>query len=313
MPQQLTYTPDYAVAPGATLREILESKNMPQAEFAARMEMAEKTVSQIINGTAPITYETACKLELVLGIPARFWNAREAQYRDALHRARKAGQFQAEKEWLKSLPVSQIIEYKCTKMPEDTALLVRQCLEYFEVCSIHAWNAVWLQQQIQFRGAKARKRRPGFVAAWQRMGEIAAEQIACKPFDASAFRKALREIRSLAVWKSRVQDLCAEAGVAVVLIPEIPLAGVSGITKWISKDKALIVLSRKNKTDEHVWFRFYHAAGHVLKHAKKSIFYEEGIREDDPLELEANKFAQDFLIASQHAQKLPLLRGRAAI
>jgi hypothetical protein len=33
---------------------------------------------------APIHFETAEKLEMVLGVPARFWNRRESQYRAAL-------------------------------------------------------------------------------------------------------------------------------------------------------------------------------------------------------------------------------------
>jgi plasmid maintenance system antidote protein VapI len=45
------------------------------------MGMSQKTISQIVNGVAPISYRTAYKLEMVLGIPARFWNAREARYR----------------------------------------------------------------------------------------------------------------------------------------------------------------------------------------------------------------------------------------
>ena len=48
--------------------------------------MAEKTVSQIINGVAPITYDTAEKFELALGVPADFWNRREMNYREALAR-----------------------------------------------------------------------------------------------------------------------------------------------------------------------------------------------------------------------------------
>jgi plasmid maintenance system antidote protein VapI len=312
------YTPDYAVPSGASLKEILESKEMPQAEFAVRMGMTEKTISQIINGTAPISYETASKLEMVLGVPAHFWNAREAQYRDALLREKEAERFQEEKEWLRHLPVAELVKRNFISATEDVALKVRQALAFFGVTSIEAWKEIWLHPQVQFRGAKAHERHPGYVAAWQRMGEIAAEQIKCKPYDAATFRKALGEIRKLtslpaSVWKPNLQALCAEAGVAVVLIREIHTARVSGITKWVSKDKALIILSLKYKTDDQVWFSFFHEAGHILKHAKKTIFYEDGIRKDDPLEMEANKFAQDILIPPEHAMTLPLLRSRAAI
>lgn len=86
MSSKYPYQPDYAVPPGATLKETLEAKTLSQADLALRTGLAEKTISQIINGIAPISYDTAAKLELVLGIPARFWNAREHSYREALVR-----------------------------------------------------------------------------------------------------------------------------------------------------------------------------------------------------------------------------------
>src|SRR5579871_1182749 len=158
MATSFNYAPDYAVPPGATLKEILESKKMPQAEFAVRMGMTEKTISQIINGAAPISYETALKLEMVLGVSANFWSAREAQYRSALIRVRETEQFQTEKEWLKLLPVAELIKRRFVSATDDAALLVRQCLAFFGVTSVEAWKSIWMEPQTQFRGAKAHER-----------------------------------------------------------------------------------------------------------------------------------------------------------
>jgi transcriptional regulator with XRE-family HTH domain len=81
MPKTYPFQPDYVVARGATLKETLEAKGLSQADLALRSGMAEKTISRIVNRTAPITYEAAENFELVLGIPASFWNARERSYR----------------------------------------------------------------------------------------------------------------------------------------------------------------------------------------------------------------------------------------
>jgi transcriptional regulator with XRE-family HTH domain len=72
MTKTYPYEPDYAVPPGTTLRDTLEEKGLSQADLALRTGLAEKTISQIVNGVAPITYETAEKLELVLGVPGDF-------------------------------------------------------------------------------------------------------------------------------------------------------------------------------------------------------------------------------------------------
>lgn len=103
MPTQYAFSPDYAVPPGITLKETIETKGISQAELSLRTGLAEKTISQIINGVAPITYDTAEKLELTLGIPARFWNNRELIYREHLLRIEKSKRLQRNSQPLKGV------------------------------------------------------------------------------------------------------------------------------------------------------------------------------------------------------------------
>lgn len=76
-----------ATPPGTTIKEQLEDRGMTQKDFAARMGMSEKHISQLINGDVRLTPETAEKLEMVFGIPARFWNNLEAIYQEKLIKA----------------------------------------------------------------------------------------------------------------------------------------------------------------------------------------------------------------------------------
>jgi Zn-dependent peptidase ImmA (M78 family) len=105
---------------------------------------------------------------------------------------------------------------------------------------------------------------------------------------------------------------CALAGVAVVLIKEIPGAGVSGVAKWITKDKALIQLSLKYKTDDQLFFSFFHEAGHILLHGKRRVFVENG-RQEGVEEREADAFAADFLIPDDQSRALYYLKNETAI
>jgi HTH-type transcriptional regulator/antitoxin HigA len=59
---------------------------MSQAELARRMGRPYQIVNDIVNGRRPITASTALQLEHVLGLPARFWMIREADYRLKLAR-----------------------------------------------------------------------------------------------------------------------------------------------------------------------------------------------------------------------------------
>ncbi|MGE5193317.1 MAG: ImmA/IrrE family metallo-endopeptidase, partial [Deltaproteobacteria bacterium] len=144
-----------------------------------------------------------------------------------------------------------------------------------------------------------------------------AAKVECAPYNEQAFKHALAEIRKMTTlpaneWKARIEFLCAGAGVAVIWIQEMPKAGVSGITRWLSKDKALILLSLKYKRNDQVWFSYFHEACHVLKHGKKLIFYERGKLDQDEMEKQADDFAANILIPREHAGKLLFLKGSRA-
>ena len=76
-----------ATPPGATIKEQLLDRGLSQKEFAVRMGMSEKHISKLINGEVQLTPDVAVRLEMVLGIPAKFWNKLEATYREKLVKA----------------------------------------------------------------------------------------------------------------------------------------------------------------------------------------------------------------------------------
>ena len=85
------FRPNYAVAPGETLSEMLESRGMTQVELVQATSRSKKTINEIINGRAAITGETAIRLERALGVPASFWNNLERNYRETLACLRREG------------------------------------------------------------------------------------------------------------------------------------------------------------------------------------------------------------------------------
>ena len=138
--------------------------------------------------------------------------------------------------------------------------------------------------------------------AWLRMGELEAKNIQCAPYKKNEFQSCLDKIRELTVerpeiFQQRLIDLCSGCGVAVAFVPELPKTRVSGATRWVNPNKALIQLSLRYKSNDHLWFSFFHEAGHILKHGKKDIFIEGStMGMDKGKEDEANRFASDLLI-----------------
>lgn len=303
---QNQYTPDYVSPPGETLQEVLEEQGITQAELAERTGRPKKTINEVVNGKAAITPETALQLERVLNIPASFWNNREQQYREALARQDEQRRLHEQITWLDKIPVKAMIQFKWIQFFEDKVEQLREVLNFFAVASPEQWEKIWSKTDIDtdFRKSQAFQSDAGAVAAWLRKGEIEASEINCAIYDARRFEETLVQIRALTlespkIFQKEVVSLCAGSGVAVVFVPQLPKTRTSGATRWLNPNKALIQLSLRYKTDAHLWFAFFHEAGHILLHGKRDTFLEDKkfiSTQNQQKEEEANKFAADILI-----------------
>ncbi|HEX8597367.1 MAG TPA: HigA family addiction module antitoxin [Chloroflexia bacterium] len=309
------YIPNSVAPPGETLEEELEALGMTQAELAERTGRPKKTINEIIQGKAAITPETALQLEQVLGIPASFWNNLERHYQESLARAEERQRLSRETEWLKDVPLREMIRRGWLQEQKDKVAQVRELLRYFGVASSEQWRSFYAQTSPSFRKSPSFEGAPGSVAAWLRRGEVKAQQIQCAPYDAKKFREVLRQVRSLTregidVALEELVRLCASVGVAVVVVPELPKTRVSGAARWLSPAKALIQLSWRYKRDDQFWFTFFHEAAHILLHGKRNVYLDGDTNTDTTAnqnnqdsEREADNFASDTLIPPTDLQR----------
>jgi HTH-type transcriptional regulator / antitoxin HigA len=301
------YEPDYASPPGETLSEILERRGMSQVELATRTGLSPKHVNQIIKGVAPITPDTALDLEKVTGVPARTWNALEATYRSLVSRKEEEAELEADVGWLDELPIKELAKRGYIQLRKPPIEQVRVVCQFFGVASRAAWKTLW--KPTAFRKAKAYESDPGALATWLRIGEIEAAKIPCLPYNRKKFESALREARTLTredspdKWLPKLQRAFSEAGVALVIVPEIGKTRANGATRWLSPDKAIIQLSGRQKWSDIFWFTLFHEAGHILRHSKKETFINEGAS-DEEIETEADSFAARWLVPREFEPEL---------
>ena len=310
------YTPDHVSIPGETLLEVLETRGMSQAELAERTGRPKKTINEIIKGKAAITPETALQLELVLGIPASFWNSREQHYREAIARERGRQHLESDSEWLEEIPYRAMVSRRWIPETRDKAQLVQEILKFFGVASRASWEGIWKGAQAEFRHSKTFKSEPGAMAAWLRKGELAAQEVVCSPYDSARFKEILVSVRKMTCelprnFPSVVTRKCATAGVRVVFLPELPGTRVSGATRWLGQMNPLIQLSLRYRTDDHLWFTFFHEAGHILLHGKREAFIEGDEQDQSQKELEADTFARDWLIPEKDYRSFRRLGARS--
>jgi len=298
---QTEYRPDHVSPPGETLLEILTDKGISQADLATRMGRPVKTINEIVKGKAIIMPETALQLEKVLGVEAAFWMSREQYYQEHMARLSERDRFSHSLEWLKSFPIKQMTDYGWIKGVSSKPALLDEMLSFFGVASIEAWNETWENLKIAFRRSAKLQCNIASTRAWLRKGELDATEIQCAPYDETAFTKVLGEIRNLTnhspdVFIPQLREKCAATGVATVFVHELPRTPICGATRWLNKNKALIQLSLRYKTNDHLWFTFFHEAGHILLHGKKEVFIETEDRLTDVLEEQADNFASKNLI-----------------
>ena len=305
------FQPDWASAPGETIRDVLLEREISEATFGSLMDLSTEETRDLLLGGSTITIAIARRLARALGGSVEFWMARDFQYRENGSRVEDV-----ERTWLRQLPLGDMVKLGWLSprpLPSDE---FAACLRFFAVGSLSEWrnNYRSLQEMAAFRSSLTFDSKHEAVAAWLRQGEIEANDIECEPWSPERFQDSLREFRALTRIKDPerfvpvLQETCSKNGVAVVVVRSPNGCRASGATRFVATDKAVLQLSFRYLTDDHFWFTFFHEAGHLLFHAQKHFFSAileggkpwilEGTevpeREDE--ERDADEFAANLLI-----------------
>lgn len=314
MTTEIGSIPDWVSPPGETISDILEERGWSQADLAARMDYSPKHINLLVKGKAGITEEAALKLERVLGSTAGFWLNREAHYREALARRAELEDLKPFVPWLSELPIADMVRLGWIQKHSEKVKKVAACLQFFGVATVEAWRERYTTLGVAYRASPVLARKSGAVAAWIRMGEVQAEQLQASVFSRKGLMDLLPKLRALTLQSNPavfIPDLVrglASVGVVLVVAPTPGVCPVSGLAKWLSPDRALIMLGFRFKTNDHFWFSLFHELGHLLLHGKKLLFLE-GL--DDGLNTEqeaaADRWAANLLIPSTYNQELKRL------
>ncbi len=323
-----SFTPDWVSPPGDTILDIIEERGWTQAELAKRLGYTEKHVSQLIGGK-PLTVDAAFRLERVLGSNVDFWLAREANYRKHLARIEAEKTYLGWSSWLDELPIKELMASdalpKLRNDAKNKHTLVEACLRFFGVAAPEDWRTHYCGMQADFKRSRVEQSDIGAISSWLRLGEQQAEKLDGLKYDKARFEKSLQIIRGLTreqpeVFEPQLRKLLQESGVALILVPAIPRAHVSGVARWLSPTRPVIQLSLYGKTNDKFWFAFFHEAAHILLHAntkeeKKSVFLDDpnASYSDDPKEYEANEWAGSYLIPAEYKAELVSLRSKVTV
>jgi HTH-type transcriptional regulator / antitoxin HigA len=307
------YEPATVMHPGETVAEYLEFNGWSQRDLARRTDLTPKTISEICSGKAPITPSTALALEKVLRRPAHFWLNLQRRYDEAEARHRAKPRSTEWRDWARRFPLAEMKRWGFLEIDEPRQSDVDALLSFLGVSSPSSWDSVWQASNVAYRQTRRIRESPEATSAWVRAAELMASQLDVEfnDYDEGRLRSCLGSLRAQTRvpperFVPAVESTCAGAGVAVVWIPELPHTGISGCARWLTPKRALVALTLRYKTDDQVWFTFFHELSHILLHRKHHGFILDNAAEDlvdnivDPKmqrdEEEANRFAADTLV-----------------
>lgn len=298
--------------PGDTIQEHIDHIGMSQAELAERLGRSTPKLNELIKGKAPITKETATKLEFVLGVPANFWLNLERTYQDELLELEQMEYLEECHKWVASFPLAKMKSFGLLPDTRKKTDLADALLKFFRVASPAQWSDIYNGTSLAFKIELRHTAEPQAISVWLRLGELQAEKIKVAAFNKKALRNCLDKIQEIAyrhsdTWLEELQELCASCGVALVYTPCISKAPIYGATRWIKNNSVpLIQITDRQKDYNAFWFTLYHELAHIIYHGKKDIFIDglESIKPDEDKEAEANAFASRMLLSTKERNEL---------
>ena len=286
-----------ATPPGATIKEQLLDRGLSQKEFAVRMGMSEKHISKLINGEVQLTPDVAVRLEMVLGVPANFWNKLESTYREKLVKANAENDMDADKELAKKIPYREMSKNGWVPETRDTTEKVIYLRKYFEVVNLEIIKDMQLSKIACRRLAETEKSNLALLA-WAQKAKLEARTIKTSLVDLKSLKKSLPEIRSMTTMNPsdfcpKLIELLSNCGIALVFLPHIGGSFLHGAT-FYDGNKIVVGLTVRGKDADKFWFSLFHELGHILL---GHINQPNGTTEED--EDAADSFAKETLIPTE--------------
>lgn len=286
-----------ATPPGATIKEQLNDKGMSQKEFAARMDMSEKHISKLINGEVQLTPEVAVRLEVVLGVPAKFWNNLEAVYREKLIKAEAENAMDADEALVKQLPYNEMAKLGWIPETRDSKERVINLRKYFEVVELSLLENKQITR-IACRRLAITEKSDFALLAWAQEAKIKARNIETSPINIKGLISIIPEIRTMTVLKPKefcpkLKSMFAECGIALVFLPHLKGSFLQGAS-FMDGNKIVVGLTVRGKDADKFWFSLFHELAHI---ALGHIGQIDGTTDED--EKSADAWARDTLISEK--------------
>lgn len=293
MSNYIEYNDKIAFHPGYYLKEIVEESGLTQADFAKRLGTTPKNLSILIRGEQNLSIDIATKLSRMLGTTISYWLHLQQIYDEM------QAEFLSNEELKREREVFQFLDYNYFRsyfglpdMPRKIDEQIKCVREFLSVSSLTVLKEKDLA--VSFRSYSENLSQSNIVSA-NAMVQIAineALKVETPKFNKKKFEEAvefaLTQTCNHQGFLNAIRKVFYEAGVVLVVLPNLKNSGINGATKKIDGKIMLMVNDRRHYADTF-WFTLFHEIGHIMNGDYGITFKDNKNESEDTADLYAQR------------------------
>lgn len=276
--------------------------DMTAKEFSIRTGISERSLSSFMAGKTDISFDLASKLAAFFGNSPNVWINLQTSYDTYLSREKAKIELDDDYQLIAEFKnyFASFFGIPVTAGPEAYVEGVRK---------LASVNCVSLLQNDErelipaFHKEQKGKEIGHFVYnLYMSMALTTARGIDTKPFDKRAFLGALSDLRKLTLtepeeFMGELVKRFRSCGVAFVYLPYMKNLEMYGAAKWLSPEKAMIVVTNRGKQADVFWFALLHEAGHLINGRRRDSSVS-----CDADEIQSDSFAREQIVSEDEYQ-----------
>ncbi|TVR41385.1 MAG: ImmA/IrrE family metallo-endopeptidase [Cryomorphaceae bacterium] len=300
--------PGHLIHPGDILLDELKFRKISQNEFAGLVGIQKSQLNEMLQGKRDFNTDVCVKVAAALDMDESIWLNLMQNYEVDKAKINNRTQLERIAQW-KEIKSKFPVPYlkKQNIITGNVEKDIPHLKHVFGTDLLSSTSQSFLEEApAHYRKSLKRAVNPHYLEVWKKLIAHKASDLKVKKFDAKGVNKLTERLKTIfreneSVLEKSETELSA-FGIKLVHLAKPDHCAVEGISFWQAENPVIGLSVTYDRIDNYA-FNLFHELGHVYLHLtgdKQNSFvdFEEKTSEyaNDPLEKEANRFAQNQLI-----------------